>query len=174
MIRITKRRVAIAFGFLLIVLGGYCLVQLWRGYTISTYRIAHFSVPLNESSVESSGLRVTLKGLQRKGEMLGFTCALEWVPVGPNDQQMHFMRPLGMIRVLFWDGDGNEVFATSPDQHDQSGRMALRYWLSFEFVDEAWPYLEELDVLITPPQNARFIAISILGYKTNKIPIPDP
>jgi hypothetical protein len=174
MIRITKRRLAIGFGFLLIVLGGYCLVQLWRGYTISTYRIPHFSVPPNESSAERSGLRVTVKGVQRKEDMVAFTYALEWVPVGQNENQMGFMRPFGKMHVIFWDADGKEVFAPSPDPQDQGGRMSIWYGVSLDFIAEAWPYLDRHDVLITPPQNAKFIAISILGYKTNRIPIPDP
>jgi hypothetical protein len=136
------------------------------------YGYPHFSFPPNESSVESDGLRLTVKGIQQVADGTRFTYVLEWVPIRAGESQLRLMRPLVHFEVLCWGADGRQLLDATDDS-DRKGRFMITDFLDLDFACGPPPYLYHASPTVHLPTNAKFIAVRFGSYTTTKVPIPE-
>ena len=154
----------------------FCVISawfIWKGYSFSLHGFPHLSIPPNASSAERAGLRLTITSARRREDLLRVSYALEWIPMSDSKLKMHFIRPFGHLRVLFWDRNDREI---DPD-HGQARRgdscFSAPYSLGgFVSPEQTHIYLVQDEFSVVPPFGSTFVAIRLFdGLTTQKVRI---
>jgi hypothetical protein len=174
-----KRRLVLFLGFFSLVIAVYCSIQMIRGYTISLFRLPHFSVPPNESSVEGGGLRMTLKAVEWQEEKLHLTYALEWVRHSERDCRYDLFPPYDHLEITYWDADGKYISSVGDRGAGQNSEPYIPCEVSAAFAQQKWwAHLQETQIVVSAPKQAKYVTMALRNrcvmWITNKLAIPTP
>ncbi len=163
--RVRWKRVYATFGVLLAGIELYGLVQLGRGYAVSFWEFPHFSVPPNATTVERSGLRLSVTDVERRGNEVRVSYAAEWVRPRPGERQLRFMRAWFYPQVVYRDARGDELEGAT-----YRGLPVLDPQFTGR---EFGAYLLEGEVVVSPPVDAKTLSLRVAGLVTREVAIPE-